>query len=66
MNQLNDGNPETLTADFLVEGGGIWKKIMGKLTLNNQEYDQWLKRSEADQINDLLDLELFKTSSIER
>lgn len=66
MNQINNGNPETLTADFLSEGGGIWKKIMGKLTLNNQEYDQWLKRSEADQINDLLDLELFKTSSIER
>ena len=38
MNRLSDGNPETLTAEFLNEGGGIWKKILGKLKLKNEEY----------------------------
>ena len=38
MNRLSDGNAETLTAEFLNEGGGIWKKILGKLKLKNEEY----------------------------
>jgi malonyl CoA-acyl carrier protein transacylase len=64
MNRLHDGNPETLTADFLNEGGGIWKKILGKLNLKNKEYDSWLKSSDSDKINYLLELETSKFSSI--
>jgi malonyl CoA-acyl carrier protein transacylase len=64
MNRLSDGNPETLTAEFLNEGGGIWKKILGKLKLKNEEYDHWFKSSNSDQIKYLLELETFKLSSI--
>lgn len=63
MNRLDQGNPETLTADFLSEGGGIWKKILGKLKLKDKEYDQWLASSNNDQINYLLALEAIKFSS---
>jgi len=64
MNKLNNGNPETLSADFLSEGGGIWKKILGKLRLKNEEYDHWLKLSDSDQICYLLEKEIIKTNSI--
>jgi len=57
---LNDANLETLTADFLNEGGGIWKKILGKLKLNNEEYDYWLKSSNDNQIKYLLEPEMSK------
>jgi len=60
MNKLEKGNPETLTADFLNEGGGIWKKILGKLKLKNEEYDYWLKKPENEQIKYLLELEISK------
>jgi len=60
MNRLNDANLETLTADFLNEGGGIWKKILGKLKLNNEEYDYWLKSSNDNQIKYLLEPEMSK------
>jgi hypothetical protein len=56
MNRLSDGNPETLTAEFLNEGGGIWKKTLGKLKLKNEEYDYWFKSSNSDQIKYLLEL----------
>lgn len=60
MNRLDNVNLETLTADFLNEGGGIWKRILAKLKLNNEEYDYWLKSSENDQIKYLLELEMSK------
>lgn len=62
MNRLDNANPETLTANFLGEGGGIWKKILGKLKLKNEEYDYWLKSSNDDQIKYLLELETSKFS----
>lgn len=64
MNRLNKGNPETLTTEFLNQGGGIWRKILGKLKLKNEEYDHWFKSTDSDQIKYLLELESFKLSSI--
>ncbi|MFT5567137.1 MAG: hypothetical protein ACI81Y_002088, partial [Glaciecola sp.] len=63
MNRLHEGYPETLTADFLNEGGGIWKKILGKLKLKNEEYAHWFKSSNSAQIKYLLELEARKRSS---
>jgi malonyl CoA-acyl carrier protein transacylase len=64
MNRLNKGNPETLTTEFLNQGGGIWRKILGKLKLKNEEYDHWCKSTDSDQIKYLIELESFKLSSI--
>lgn len=55
MNRMDDANPRTLTADFLNEGGGIWKKILAKLTLKDKAYADWLKSSNKNQIQYLLE-----------
>jgi malonyl CoA-acyl carrier protein transacylase len=55
MNNLKNANLDTLSAEFLSDGGGIWRKILGKIKLDADEYKNWSNNSEITQIEKLLE-----------
>jgi len=54
MNDFNDIDANALGTEFLYAGGGIWRKILAKIKLNEREYKIWQQKSENEQIDSLL------------
>lgn len=64
MNRLEDAGLREPDQSFLEEGAGIWKKILAKMLLTEDEYALWLSHDNSRQTEHLLELLALKEPQI--
>ena len=56
MNNLENNTLDELDYKFLTDTGGIWKQILAKIKLSQEEYDTWKTKTHNNQVKHLLNI----------